>query len=65
MKYESEIESYKMRLDSKDKEIESLYQKILDQDSSYALTARKLEDDFREREAKLMSKVGFYTKKII
>ena len=59
MKYQTEIESYKMRLDSKEKEIEKLYQKILDQDSNYGITARKLEEDFREREAQLMSKAWF------
>ena len=60
MKYQTEIESYKMRLDSKEKEIEKLYQKILDQDSNYGITARKLEEDFREREAQLMSKGWFH-----
>ena len=60
MRYQTEIESYKMRLDSKEKEIEKLYQKILDQDSNYGITARKLEEDFREREAQLMSKAWLH-----
>ena len=60
LKYQTEIESYKMRVESKEKEIEKLYQKILDQDSNYGITARKLEEDFREREAQLMSKEWFW-----
>ena len=58
LQYQAEIKNGKARIEAKDSEINRLCEKILEQDAGYAAAARKLENENREREQKLMATVG-------
>ena len=57
MRLETEVESYQKRLKAKDAEIERLNQKIVELDKSYAIATKKHDDEARDREDQLMSKL--------